>query len=87
MKKTKEILKQFAYFLAICMWVVGTIGGVGYSCYSHAYFIAVCVLVTGILAFPAVKSLVKKQGEYNVNATSSEETEKEATSNSEETKN
>lgn len=85
MEKAKAILKQFGYFLAVCAWVVGTIGGFGYSCYSHAYLIAVCVLVTGCLAFPTVKGIFAKQGTYNVNAHAEEEEKKEE-SNEEETK-
>jgi len=77
MKKAKEILKVFALFLACCAWVVGTIGGFGYALCSQAYFIGVCVLVTGVLAFPEVKTLVKKMSSYNVNAEKKEESSAE----------
>ena len=36
------------------LYIIGTIGGIGYCLYNHAYVIAVAVLVLAVLAMPAV---------------------------------
>jgi uncharacterized membrane protein len=56
-------MKKFIYFFALCAYAVGTIGGIGYACYSKAWFIAVCVAVLGIMAFPKAKEFFKKLSE------------------------
>lgn len=48
-------MKKLLSFFALCAYVMGVIGGIGYACYSHAYLIALCVGITGYLAFPKVK--------------------------------
>ena len=42
---TKETLKKIAAFAAICLYVLGSIGGLGWSLYNHSYLIAVGVAV------------------------------------------
>ena len=48
-------MKKLISFLVICLWVIGTIGGVGYGIYEGAYPVAAGCLVNGILALPTVK--------------------------------
>ena len=48
-------MKKLISFLVICLWAVGTIGGVGYGIYEGAYPVAAGCLVNGILALPTVK--------------------------------
>ena len=48
-------MKKLISFLVICLWDIGTIGGVGYGIYEGAYPVAAGCLVNGILALPTVK--------------------------------
>ena len=48
-------MKKVVNFAVICLWVLGTIGGVGYGIYEGAYPIAAGCLVNGILTLPTVK--------------------------------
>jgi len=48
-------MKGFLDFVIVCMWILSTIGGFGYSLYCEAWLIAIAVLVNGVLAFPTVK--------------------------------
>ena len=42
--------------LAVCaLWVLGTIGGVGYAIYGGSWPIAAGCAINGILALPTVK--------------------------------
>ena len=41
------------------LYIIGTIGGIGYCLYSHAYIIAIAVAVLSILAFPTVRNMFK----------------------------
>lgn len=52
-------MKGFLNFLAVCAYVVGVIGGLGWTLYSKAYFIAVCVAVLAVMAFPQLKRCIK----------------------------
>lgn len=39
----------------MCLYVLGTIGGIGYACYNHAYMIAAgfaAVAAVAVMAFP-----------------------------------
>lgn len=47
-------MKKIICFFALFLYILGTIGGIGYCLYSHAYVIAVAVLVLAVLAMPAV---------------------------------
>lgn len=55
-----EKYKGFIYFALICLYVLGTIGGIGYACYNHAYLIAVGVAAVAAMAFPYIKGVFKK---------------------------
>ena len=41
-------------------YLMGSIGGIGYACYSKAYVIAVAVAVLAAMAFPTAKSVFQK---------------------------
>ena len=47
-----EKYKGFICFLQICLYILGTIGGIGYACYNHAYLIAAGVAAVAVMAFP-----------------------------------
>lgn len=53
--KTKNVLCFFALFL----YVMGTIGGIGYCIYSHAWIFAIAVAVVAAMAIPTVVSFYK----------------------------
>lgn len=53
-------MKNFLYFLAICAYVLGVVGGIGYSIYGGSWPIAIGVAATGYMAFPTVKGYVDK---------------------------
>lgn len=45
-------MEKIMYFLLMCLYVLGTIGGIGYACYNHAYMIAAGVAAVAVMAFP-----------------------------------
>ena len=52
-------MKKIMCLLALFLYVMGTIGGIGYCLYSGAYVIAVAVLVLAVMAFPTVSNMFK----------------------------
>ena len=58
-----EKYKGFIYFALICLYLLGTIGGIGYACYNHAYLIAIGVAAVAAMAFPYIKGKFKKMVE------------------------
>lgn len=51
-------MKKIFYFIMVCLYALGVIGGLGYTCVNHAWVIAAGVLAVGIMAFPRVKQYV-----------------------------
>lgn len=49
-----EKYKGFIYFALICLYILGTIGGIGFACYNHAYLIAVGAPAVALMALPQV---------------------------------
>lgn len=49
-------MKKFISFIMICLYVLGTIGGLGWVLYSKGYVIAVGVVAVAYMAFPAAKT-------------------------------
>ena len=49
-----EKYKGFIYFALICLYILGTIGGIGFACYNHAYLIEVGVAVVALMVLPQV---------------------------------
>ena len=52
-------MKQLFSFLVLCMYAMGTIGGIGYAAYCKAYLIAVAVLVLALMAVPTARNYYK----------------------------
>ena len=48
-------MKKVLNFAVICLWVLGTIGGVGYAIYGGSWPIAAGCAVNAVLALPTVK--------------------------------
>jgi uncharacterized membrane protein len=53
-------MKKYIYLIGLFAYAMGTIGGIGYACYSGAWVIAVTVAVLGAMAFPTAKNLYHK---------------------------
>lgn len=51
---------KILYCIAILLWVMGVIGGAGYSVYCNAYPIAVGCLLNGYLSFDKIKEMFQK---------------------------
>jgi hypothetical protein len=52
-------MKKIMCFIALFLYIMGTIGGIGYCIYSNAYVIAIAVAVLAIMAFPTAKTMFK----------------------------
>ena len=52
-------MKSLFGFIVICLWLLGALGGVGYSIYCEAWVITVGVLANAVLAFFKVKEIYK----------------------------
>lgn len=48
-------MKKLLSFIVICLWVLGTIGGIGYAIYGGSWPVAAGVAMLSILAMPTVK--------------------------------
>ena len=44
--------KQFLSFFGICAYVMGTIGGFGFSVYGGSWPVAIAVLILAFMAWP-----------------------------------
>ena len=51
--------KQFFAFVMLCMYILGSLGGIGVVLYKKEYVIAVGVAAVIWMAFPKVKSFYK----------------------------
>lgn len=49
------MIKPIFYMFVLFLYILGSIGGFGYACYSGAYVIAVAVAVLAVMAFPTAK--------------------------------
>jgi len=45
-------MKKVYYFLMLCLYMLGCIGGIGYSVYNGAWPVAVGVAALGYMAWP-----------------------------------
>lgn len=54
-EETKNTLKKIGAFFAICLYLLGSIGGLGWSLYNHGYLIAVGVVVLAAMASPSLR--------------------------------
>lgn len=53
-------MKKIFEFAKIVAFVLGAIGGTGWSIYNHSYLIAVGCVVLALLALPEVKKSIDK---------------------------
>ena len=51
-KQGEKVMKKVFYFVILCLYVLGTIGGVGYTIYYGAWPVAVGVACLAWMAFP-----------------------------------
>ncbi len=58
-EKTKETLKKIAAFACLCLYALGSIGGLGWSLYNKSYLIAVGVAVLAAMAVPTLLKALK----------------------------
>ena len=49
-------MRKFVCFIALFLYAMGTIGGIGYAIYSGAWVIAVAVLWLGVMAFSTARN-------------------------------
>lgn len=56
-------MKKLLYLVILFAYVMGFIGGIGYTCYVGEYVIAAAVAVMGVLAFPTAKYFYHKMME------------------------
>ena len=52
-------MKKIAYFVLICLYILGSIGGIGYALHNHAYLIAIGVVVVAAMTLPQVVKYYK----------------------------
>ena len=57
--KNGRKMKKFYYFIMLALYVLGTINGVGYSCYIHEYVTAIGVTVLAFMAWPTAVNFWK----------------------------
>ena len=50
-------MKKLYCFVMLCLFVLGSIGGIGYAIYGGAWPVAVGVLALAFMAWPQVKNL------------------------------
>ena len=49
--------KKLFYFVALFLYLIGTINGIGYSIYSGEWVTAIGVAVLSVMAFPTAKKM------------------------------
>ena len=52
-------MRKIIYFVLMCLYILGAIGGVGYAMFNHAYLIAIGVVVVAAMALPQVVKYYK----------------------------
>lgn len=52
-------MRKIIYFVLMCLYILGAIGGVGYALYNHAYLISIGVVVVAAMALPQVVKFYK----------------------------
>ena len=53
------IKNKFVLMVLLMLYVMGSIGGFGYACYSGAYLIAVAVVALAVMAWPTAWKCIK----------------------------
>ena len=55
----RKVMKKVLIFFALCLYLLGTIGGFGYAAYGGSWPIAVGVAFVGWMAFDKAKNWFK----------------------------
>lgn len=53
-------MKKYIYLIGLFAYAMGTIGGIGYACYSGAWVISVAVAILSAMALPTAKKIYHK---------------------------
>lgn len=53
-------MKKIKNFAIICLWFLGTIGGIGYAIYGGSWPVAAGCAVNALLALPTVVKNIKE---------------------------
>lgn len=53
-------MEKIYVFFVLCLYVLGTIGGVGYTIYCGGYPIALGVVALAVMAYPKAKEFLQK---------------------------
>ena len=62
-QKILIMAKKLIYFILLFLYVIGAIGGIGYTVYIHEYVIAAGVAVLAGMAYPTAKKLFNEMQE------------------------
>lgn len=54
------MINKFKAFGMICLYIVGVLGGLGWSLYNHSYVIAAGIVALGFMAFPEAKRYLEE---------------------------
>jgi hypothetical protein len=54
-----QVMKKLFSFVILCLYALGTIGGLGYTAYCKAYVITVGVMALVVMAYPVARSYFK----------------------------
>lgn len=52
-------MKKILYFLLLFLYILGLIGGIGYTLCNHAWVIAIGVIVLGVMGWPTARDCIK----------------------------
>lgn len=52
-------MKKTLYFIMLALYVLGTLNGIGYSCYIHEYVTAIGVAVLAVMTWPTAVNFWK----------------------------
>ena len=55
-------MKKVGIFFALCLYVLGTIGGIGYALYGGSWPIAIGIALVAAVAFSTIKKWFKEIG-------------------------
>ena len=50
--------KEIISFIILALYILGSIGGVGYAVYSGAYLISIAVLALAVISWPTAKKCI-----------------------------
>ena len=48
-------MKKILSFILLCLYVLGVVGGIGYTIYFGVWYVAIGIAALGYMAFPKAK--------------------------------